>query len=78
MRLRQHASEKWNCDLYAFERAIQTKGGYHTHVQCIPIERGLGMKLQATMMAMARSIPNFDLKELNDTFMPRFLFLQKR
>ncbi len=65
MRLRQHASEKWNCDLYVFERAIQTKGGYHTHVQCIPIERGLGMKLQATMMAMARSIPNFDLKELN-------------
>lgn len=50
-------------DLFVFERAIQTKGGYHTHVQCIPIERGLGMKLQATNMA--RSNLGFQLKELN-------------
>jgi len=64
-RLRQHASEKWNMDLFVFERAFQTKGGYHTHVQCIPIERGLGIKLQATMMTMARSNPGFELKELN-------------
>ena len=61
-RLRKHASEKWNMDLFVFERAIQTKGGYHTHVQCIPIERGLGIKLQATMMAMARSNPGFQLE----------------
>ena len=64
-RLRKHALEKWNMDLFVFERAIQTKGGYHTHVQCIPIERGLGIKLQATMVALAKSIPGFDLKELN-------------
>lgn len=64
-RLRQHASDVYGMDLFVFERAIQTKGGYHTHVQCIPIERGLGMKLQATMIALAKSTPKFDLKELN-------------
>jgi hypothetical protein len=64
-RLRKHASDVWQMDLFLFERAIQTKGGYHTHVQCIPIKRGLGIKLQATMVAMARSIPSFDLRELN-------------
>jgi diadenosine tetraphosphate (Ap4A) HIT family hydrolase len=64
-RLRKHASDVWQMDLFVFERAIQTKGGYHTHVQCIPIKRGLGIKLQATMVAMARSIPSFDLRELN-------------
>ena len=64
-RLRKHASDVWQMDLFVFERAIQTKGGYHTHVQCIPIERGLGIKLQATMVARARSIPGFDLREIN-------------
>ena len=64
-KLRKHASDVWQMDLFVFERAIQTKGGYHTHVQCIPIKRGLGIKLQATMMAMAHSIPSFDLRELN-------------
>lgn len=64
-KLRKHASEVYQKELFVFERAIQTRGGYHTHVQCIPVKAGLGVKIQATMMGMARSTPGFDLKELN-------------
>ena len=63
-KLRQHASETYNMDLFVFERAIQTKGGYHTHVQCIPVERKLGIKLQTTMQAQAKKV-GFALREMN-------------
>ncbi|GKY94986.1 hypothetical protein MPSEU_000463200 [Mayamaea pseudoterrestris] len=63
-RLRQHASDAYDMDLFVFERAIQTKGGYHTHVQCIPIERKLGTRLQTTMQAQAKKIC-FNLREIN-------------
>jgi len=63
-KLRKHVSSAFDCDLFVFERAIQTKGGYHTHVQCIPVERNLGLKLQATMLAQARKL-NMDLREIN-------------
>lgn len=51
-------------DMFVFERAIQTKGGYHTHVQCVPIPKHLGTKLQATMMAQARKI-GIPLREIS-------------
>ena len=63
-KLRKHASSAYDCDLFVFERAIQTKGGYHTHVQCIPVERKLGLKLQTTMLAQARKL-GMELREIN-------------
>jgi len=64
--LRKHAHDVYQKNMFVFERAIQTKGGYHTHIQCIPIEKDLSTtKLEATMMGMAKSIPGFDLKEIN-------------
>jgi len=63
-RLRRHASSAYEMDLFVFERAIQTKGGYHTHVQCVPVPRKLGVKLHATMLAQARRI-GMDIREMN-------------
>ncbi len=57
--LRRHANDKLDKDLLVFERAIPTKGGYHAHINCIPIERGLGSKIKATMMSMAASKSKF-------------------
>jgi diadenosine tetraphosphate (Ap4A) HIT family hydrolase len=53
-RLRAHASAVYDMDLFVFERAIQTKGGYHTHLQCIPVQKKLGIKLELTMLAQAK------------------------
>lgn len=63
-KLRRHASTAFDRDLFVFERAIQTKHGYHTHVQCIPIERQFGVKLQATMLVQARKL-GIELREIN-------------
>jgi len=63
-RLRKHAAEIWSLDLFVFERAIQTKGGYHTHVQCVPVPKGIGAKLQATMVGMGKRC-GFTLREIN-------------
>ena len=63
-KLYQHASLAYDMDMFVFERAIQTKGGYHSHVQCIPIPRRLGIKLQATMMTQARKI-GINLREIS-------------
>lgn len=63
-KLRHHASAVYDSDLFVFERAIQTKGGYHTHVHCIPVERKLGLKLQSTMLAQARKL-GLELREIN-------------
>ena len=64
LKLRQHASIAYNSDLFVFERAIQTRGGYHTHVQCIPIPRTLGLNLQSTMLAQGRKY-GLDIREIN-------------
>ena len=62
--LREHASKEYDMDLFVFERAIQTKGGYHTHVQCIPIPRQKGAEIRATMIAQGRK-SNADIRELS-------------
>jgi diadenosine tetraphosphate (Ap4A) HIT family hydrolase len=62
-RLREHASAAYDCDLFVFERAIQTRGGYHTHVQCVPVQRQLGQRLLTTMVAQAGKA-GMDLKEI--------------
>lgn len=61
-RLQKHALEVYDSDLFIFERAMQTKGGYHTHVQCIPVPKGAGPKIRATMLAQA-SQQNIELRE---------------
>jgi diadenosine tetraphosphate (Ap4A) HIT family hydrolase len=63
-KLREHAARVYDMDLFVFERAIQTKRGYHTHVQCIPVEKKLGLKLQTTMLAQAQKA-DMQLRELN-------------
>jgi diadenosine tetraphosphate (Ap4A) HIT family hydrolase len=63
-KLRQHASISYDCDLFVFERAIQTKGGYHTHVQCVPVPRALGLKLQSALLAQCRKF-GIDIREIN-------------
>lgn len=68
--LRRHANEKLGKDLLVFERAIPTKGGYHAHINCIPVERGLGSKIRATMTSMASTKSKygngFDLREIQN------------
>eukprot|EP00957_Ditylum_brightwellii_P074900 5692342-Ditylum_brightwellii.AAC.1 len=54
-------------DLFVFERAMQTKGGYHCHVQCVPIVpyNGNGRSVEDVMMGRAEQI-GFELKEIPD------------
>jgi hypothetical protein len=62
-KLRSHAEQVWNMGLFVFERAIQTRGGYHTHVQCVPIPKHLVSKLESIMISMAKT-SGVNLKEL--------------
>jgi Protein similar to CwfJ C-terminus 1 len=52
-KLRLHALETYDREVMVFERAISTSGGYHTHVQCVPVPRGLGSKIELTLKAQA-------------------------
>jgi diadenosine tetraphosphate (Ap4A) HIT family hydrolase len=61
--LRDHARNVLGLDLFVFERCIQTKGGYHTHVQCVPVARDSGPAIQSKMLDMA-SRAGFALKEI--------------
>eukprot|EP00970_Alexandrium_tamarense_P009561 scaffold1917_cov196-Alexandrium_tamarense.AAC.22 len=61
--LRMHAKTVLQKDLFVFERCIQTKGGYHTHIQCIPVEADSGPALQSKMLEMAIRC-GFQLKEI--------------
>ena len=65
-RMAEHASQAYDCDLFVFERAMETKGGYHSHVNCVPIPRkgsDVAMKLQTTMMTHAKA-SGFDLRPI--------------
>jgi len=62
-KLRLHARTALKKDLFVFERCIQTKGGYHTHVQCIPVDADSGPMIQSKMLEMA-SRAGFALKEI--------------
>eukprot|EP00555_Chaetoceros_dichaeta_P013635 CAMPEP_0198261884 /NCGR_PEP_ID=MMETSP1447-20131203/10512_1 /TAXON_ID=420782 /ORGANISM="Chaetoceros dichaeta, Strain CCMP1751" /LENGTH=231 /DNA_ID=CAMNT_0043949941 /DNA_START=174 /DNA_END=869 /DNA_ORIENTATION=+ len=65
-KLRRHANDVLDKDLFVFERAIPTRGGYHAHINCIPVERGMGPKIQSIMMAMATRGSGFDLREIQN------------
>ena len=62
-KLRLHARTTLQKDLFVFERCIQTKGGYHTHVQCIPVDASSGPTIQSKMLEMAVQA-GFQLKEI--------------
>jgi len=62
-KFREFVSKTYDADVFVFERAIQTKRGYHTHVQCVPVPRKSALKIQATMMAQAQRA-NFDIEEV--------------
>jgi hypothetical protein len=50
-------------DLFVFERAIETQGHFHAHLQCIPIEPKYTAKL-ATILASAESRLGFKMREV--------------
>jgi diadenosine tetraphosphate (Ap4A) HIT family hydrolase len=62
-KLQTHASQAYDMDLLVFERAMETKGGYHTHVQCVPIPKDCTSSLRATMMAHSKAC-GFDLRTI--------------
>jgi hypothetical protein len=62
-KLRTHARTVLQKDLFVFERSIQTKGGYHTHVQCIPVDAGSGPAIQSKMLEMSLKA-GFQLREI--------------
>ncbi len=62
-KLRLHARTELKKDLFVFERCMQTKGGYHTHVQCIPVDADSGPTIQAKMLDLALR-NGFKLKEI--------------
>ncbi|KAL7472403.1 hypothetical protein ACHAXS_012810 [Conticribra weissflogii] len=62
-KLRIHARTVLQKDLFVFERCIETKGGYHTHVQCIPVDADSGPAIQSKMLEMAIRA-GFQLKEI--------------
>ncbi len=72
--LRRHAKEELGQRLFIFERAIQTKGGYHTHIQCIPLEQEQVNRLYNNLMVMSKEA-GFELKELkaSESVMPEII-----
>jgi hypothetical protein len=60
-KLQAHAIETYDMDLLVFERAMETKGGYHSHVQCVPIPKDCTANLRQTMLAHAKAC-GFDLR----------------
>jgi hypothetical protein len=62
-KLRLHTRTALKKDLFVFERSIQTKGGYHSHIQCIPVDLDSGPAIQKVMLEMA-SKAGFRLKEI--------------
>ena len=63
-KLTAHARSEGN-ELFVFERAVETRGGYHSHVQCVPIERGKCGKLREVVRHAAGRL-NIEMKELQN------------
>ncbi len=54
-KLRAYAHTELGKDLFVFERAIPTRGGYHAHINCIPVDKGIGANIRNTMFTLANS-----------------------
>lgn len=63
-KLVKHARNEGD-ELFVFERAVETRGGYHSHVQCIPVEREKVPKLHE-MVKHGASKLGVPLKELQN------------
>ena len=62
-KVQEHASKVYNMDLFVFERSMETRGGYHTHVQCVPVPRDSSTRLETVMVAHAKSC-GFDFRRI--------------
>jgi diadenosine tetraphosphate (Ap4A) HIT family hydrolase len=62
-RVQQHASQVYDMDLFVFERSMETRGGYHTHVQCVPVPRDCTTRLHSVMLQHAKA-SGFDLRPI--------------
>jgi diadenosine tetraphosphate (Ap4A) HIT family hydrolase len=62
-KVQKQAASVYDMDLFIFERSMETKGGYHTHVQCVPVPRDCTTRLQTTMVAHAKA-SGFDLRTI--------------
>ena len=67
IKLKKIANEELNKDLFVYERAIPTKGGYHSHINCVPINKGLTTKIYSAMMERASNCPGFAMKEIQNS-----------
>ncbi|KAL7538945.1 hypothetical protein ACHAWF_006251 [Thalassiosira exigua] len=61
--LRAHARTKLGKDLFVFERCFETRGGYHSHVNLVPVDAASGPSIRSKMMEMATRC-GFALKEI--------------
>lgn len=62
-KLKLHATQTYDMDLFIFERAMETKGGYHSHIQCVPIPKTCTSSLRATMLAHSKA-SGFNLRPI--------------
>jgi len=54
-------------ELFVFERAFQTKGGYHSHVQCIPVDSTAAKNLHSILIGSASKL-QISFKEVTSDF----------
>ena len=63
-KLHRHAVDTYeDMDLFVFERAMMTKGNYHSHIQCVPIPKDCSSQLRSTMMAHSKA-SGFELRQI--------------
>ena len=62
-KVQHHASEVYDMDLFVFERSMETRGGYHTHIQCVPVPRDCTTRLHSVMLQHAKA-SGFDLRPI--------------
>mmetsp|Transcript_17194 Transcript_17194/g.35525 ORF Transcript_17194/g.35525 Transcript_17194/m.35525 type:complete len:292 (+) Transcript_17194:598-1473(+) len=63
-KVQEHASQKYDMDLFVFERSMETRGGYHTHIQCVPVPRDSSTSLLHTTMLAHAKASGFDLRPI--------------
>lgn len=61
--LRSFLRSKLNKEMFVFERALQTKGGYHSHVQCIPLHLAGVKDLYSSLIKMSSNL-NLEFREV--------------
>ena len=64
-KLAKHAKDVLKYDLFVFKRAIATRGGYHSHIQCIPIPPSVSNQISSKIFlpGIAKEA-NFSLEQI--------------